>query len=258
VRGCAELLRAQQVRARGSARSRTRRDRATGADHRSRRPRALPAAARQHATPARGAAVRRRPAAGADGASRRPVRGDLARAGARSARRVQRRRGGSPHVSRVARRDGGAIPDAVRVSSAARRTCARGGAGGREDAAPVPPALGEHPGAPRHACRGDGERPPSARRPGTFRWREPGGRLLVSGPSWSSPSYPQSPLMILSHLPGLAVGFHRVGPLALHLGVLLTVSGLLGLMTVLLAPTAPLGPQPPALPLPPASIPTPF
>src|SRR5262245_1199980 len=49
--------------------------------------------------------------------------------------------------------------------------------------------------------------------------------------------------MILSHLPGLAVGFHRVGPLALHLGVLLTVSGLLGLMTVLLAPTAPLGRQ---------------
>ena len=53
-----------------------------------------------------------------------------------------------------------------------------------------------------------------------------------------TPSYPQSPLMILSHLPGMAVGFGRVGALALHLGVLLTVSALLALMTVLVTPTA--------------------
>jgi hypothetical protein len=58
-----------------------------------------------------------------------------------------------------------------------------------------------------------------------------------------TPSYPQSPLMVLSHLPGLVVGFDRVGPLAIHLGVLLTVSGLLGLMVVLIAPTAALGRQ---------------
>jgi hypothetical protein len=53
-----------------------------------------------------------------------------------------------------------------------------------------------------------------------------------------TPSYPQSPLMILSHLPGMAVGFGRIGALALHLGVLLTVSGLLALMAVLVTPTA--------------------
>ena len=58
-----------------------------------------------------------------------------------------------------------------------------------------------------------------------------------------TPSYPQSPLMLLSHLPGMAVGFARLGPLAIHLGVLLTVSGLLALMVVLLTPTASLGRQ---------------
>ena len=56
-----------------------------------------------------------------------------------------------------------------------------------------------------------------------------------------TPSYPQSPLMLLSHLPGMVVGFARLGPLAIHLGVLLTVSGLLALMVVLLTPTASLG-----------------
>jgi hypothetical protein len=58
-----------------------------------------------------------------------------------------------------------------------------------------------------------------------------------------TPSYPQSPMMLLSHLPGMAVGFDRLGPLAIHLGVLLTVSALLALMTVLLTPTASLGRQ---------------
>jgi hypothetical protein len=58
-----------------------------------------------------------------------------------------------------------------------------------------------------------------------------------------TPSYPGSPLMLLSHLPAMAVGFARLGPLAIHLGLLLTVSGLLALMVVLLTPTASLGRQ---------------
>ena len=58
-----------------------------------------------------------------------------------------------------------------------------------------------------------------------------------------TPSYPQSPLMLLSHLPAMAVGFARLGPLAIHLGVLLAVSGLLALMVLILTPTASLGRQ---------------
>jgi hypothetical protein len=58
-----------------------------------------------------------------------------------------------------------------------------------------------------------------------------------------TPSYPGSPLMLLSHLPAMAVGFARLGPLAIHLGLLLTVSGLLALMVVLLTPIALLGRQ---------------
>src|SRR5262249_11276456 len=58
-----------------------------------------------------------------------------------------------------------------------------------------------------------------------------------------TPSYPQSPMMLFSHLPGMALGFDRLGPLSLHLGVLLTVSALLALMTAILTPTASLGRQ---------------
>jgi hypothetical protein len=58
-----------------------------------------------------------------------------------------------------------------------------------------------------------------------------------------TPSYPQSPMMLFSHLPGMALGFERLGPLALHLGVLLAVSALLALMTAILTPTASLGRQ---------------
>jgi hypothetical protein len=58
-----------------------------------------------------------------------------------------------------------------------------------------------------------------------------------------TPSYPQSPLMLLSHLPAMAVGFGRLGPLAIHLGVLLTVSLLLALMVVVVTPGASLGRQ---------------
>jgi len=59
----------------------------------------------------------------------------------------------------------------------------------------------------------------------------------------STPSYPQSPLMLLSHAPGMAVGFAALGPLALHLGILVTVAGLLAVMTVAIAPGTPLWKQ---------------
>jgi hypothetical protein len=46
-----------------------------------------------------------------------------------------------------------------------------------------------------------------------------------------TPSYPQFPLMLLSHLPAAAVGFDRLGPFAPHLGMLLQVGFLLALAT---------------------------
>jgi hypothetical protein len=50
-------------------------------------------------------------------------------------------------------------------------------------------------------------------------------------------SYHQFPLALLSHLPGVLLGFDRLGPFALNLGVMLTVALLLAIMTVRFAPS---------------------
>jgi hypothetical protein len=52
----------------------------------------------------------------------------------------------------------------------------------------------------------------------------------------STPSYAQSPLMLLSHAPAMAIGF---ATLAIHLGVLLVVAGILAVVTVAVAPGNP-------------------
>lgn len=46
-----------------------------------------------------------------------------------------------------------------------------------------------------------------------------------------TPSFPQFPMQLLGHLPGYLIGFDRLGPFAVHLGMLLQVAALLALAT---------------------------
>jgi hypothetical protein len=55
----------------------------------------------------------------------------------------------------------------------------------------------------------------------------------------NTPSYAQSPLMLLSHAPAMAIGFAALGPLAMHLGVLLVVAGAFAVVTAAVAPGQP-------------------
>jgi len=75
-----------------------------------------------------------------------------------------------------------------------------------------------------------------------YTWIGLGWALALNNPITfvgSTPSYAQSPLMLLSHAPGMAVGFAALGALALHTGLALTVAALLAITTVAVAPRAP-------------------
>jgi hypothetical protein len=51
-----------------------------------------------------------------------------------------------------------------------------------------------------------------------------------------NPSYHQFPMMLLAHLPALAIGFGRLGAFSCHLGTMLQVSLLLAVMTTIFVP----------------------
>ena len=49
-------------------------------------------------------------------------------------------------------------------------------------------------------------------------------------------SYPQLPMTLFTHLPALAIGFDRLGPFAVHLGMMVEIALVLAVLTAALAP----------------------
>jgi len=68
----------------------------------------------------------------------------------------------------------------------------------------------------------------------TFTFMGLGYFLRFDGPltyAGRTPSFPQFPMQILGHLPGYLIGFDRLGPFAIHLGMMLQVAALFAVLT---------------------------